>query len=85
MWTQAPLEAGATSRLVFDSPALRHKEGTMAKAKTFDDYRTVVVEILAKPSSTGLCKVQMPDGRVVARHKDRLDPLDDDARDLLGR
>lgn len=51
-------------------------------AKTFyDENATIEVEIISI-SSTGLCKVQYGD-RVLARHKDRLVPMNDEAKELL--
>lgn len=54
------------------------------RATTFGlDGEQVEVEILSVPSSTGIVKVT--DGkRTFARHRDRLTPLDDDARAALG-
>jgi uncharacterized NAD-dependent epimerase/dehydratase family protein len=56
----------------------------MARARTFgvDDEGQVEVEILSGPSPTGLFVVH--DGtRKLARHRDRLSPLDDEAREML--
>jgi hypothetical protein len=58
------------------------------KAKTFllDPPREteVTVDVLSGPSSTGLCKVVF-EGRVLARHVDRLTPVDDEAAKFLGK
>jgi len=54
------------------------------KALTFglDEHETVEVEILSGPTSTGLFIVT--DGtRKMARHRDRLDPVDEEARERL--
>lgn len=42
----------------------------------------VEAELLSGPGSTGLCKVRVGE-RVLARHVDRLEPLDEDAKTLL--
>lgn len=52
------------------------------KAKTFDDDKTVEVEVLTPPTSTGLCKVKVGDRQLV-RHRNHLEPLDDETRELL--
>lgn len=56
------------------------------KARTFglDEHETVEVEILSGPTSTGLFIVT--DGtRKMARHRDRLEPLDEEAKGVIGR
>jgi hypothetical protein len=55
------------------------------KALTFgvDDEGNIEVEILSGPTSTGLFIVT--DGkRKMARHRDRLLPLDDEAKGVIG-
>lgn len=53
-----------------------------ALAKTFYDEATnIEVEILSV-STTGLCKVKHED-RVFARHRDRLIPMNEEAKMLL--
>ncbi len=54
------------------------------KATTFgfEVDETITVEILSGPSATGLCKVADAN-RTYVRHIDRLDPIDDDARELF--
>lgn len=54
------------------------------RAKTFDDDRQIEVEIVSGPSSTGLCRV-VHGQRALARHVNQLEPLDDEARKLLGK
>ncbi len=59
---------------------------TKPLAATFlDDQSNVTVEILSVSSSTSLCKCRTEDGKVIARHKARLTPLNDAAKDLLKR
>lgn len=55
-----------------------------AIAETFRDEDTdVLVEILSV-SPTGLCKVKLVDGDAVfARHKDRLRPMNEEAKIML--
>lgn len=56
-----------------------------AQAKTFlDDTQEVTVDVLTGPSGTGLCKVAFG-SRVFARHVDRLEPLNEQARIILKR
>ena len=56
------------------------------KARTFAwDDETMDVEILSGPNANGLVIVS-PDGSggaKIVRHKDRLEPLDDEARKVL--
>lgn len=67
----------------FEFCALLSMKGTpFMKAKTFDDDKTVEVEVLTAPSSTGLCKVKVGERQLV-RHRNQLEPLDDEARELL--
>lgn len=56
------------------------------RAKTFapDGEGQVEVTILKPPSPTGLVMVQDDAGKKFARHKDRLEPLDEEARKALG-
>ncbi len=58
-----------------------------ALATTFYDDETMTVEIMTPPSSTGLCRVRMNDGAgsymTIARHVDRLTPINDAAKELL--
>lgn len=42
----------------------------------------VEAELLSGPGSTGLCKVRVGE-RVLVRHADRLEPLDEEANKLL--
>lgn len=56
------------------------------KAITFgvDTEGNIEVEILSGPSPTGLFVVT--DGkRKMARHRDRMEPLDDEAREVMKR
>ena len=53
-----------------------------AQALTFLDNKTVTVDIVGGPFSTGLCKV-MFGNQFLARHVDRLTPINDEARKLL--
>jgi len=53
-----------------------------AQAKTFLDGNTVTVDIVGGPFSTGLCKVMFED-KQLARHVDRLTPINEEARKLL--
>jgi hypothetical protein len=54
-----------------------------AKAKTFlGDDREIVVDVLLPPSSTGLVKVAFGN-RVLVRHVDRLEPLNEAAKQML--
>lgn len=55
-----------------------------ALATTFMDGLTVQVEVLSAPSATGLCKVDF-NGRTLARHVDRLAPVTEEAKRLIGR
>lgn len=59
----------------------------MAQGKTFGlNGEDVIVEIVAGPFSTGLCKVQATyddDVVTLVRHKDRIVPMDDEAIKLL--
>jgi hypothetical protein len=52
-------------------------------ARTFYDEDTNIEVKIISVSKTGLCKVQYGK-RVLARHKDRLVPLNEAARELLG-
>ena len=72
--------AGGASCLRFESFSLRRSK-TM-KVRTFDDDHMAEAELLSAPGVTGLCKVKIGD-RTLARHVDRLEPLDDEARKLL--
>ena len=57
-------------------------------ASTFDNNgKLIEVIIVSTPSSTGLCKVVIAgeDGSVLVRHKDRLTPLNNEARKLLDK
>lgn len=58
----------------------------MAKALTFwsDEPDDVEVEIIGRIGDTKTFKVKYRD-RDIARHVDRLKPLDDEARALLGK
>lgn len=57
----------------------------MPKARTFiDDRNTIEVDVVVGPSSTGLCKVAYG-SRILVRHKDRLEPLNEEARRMLGK
>lgn len=53
-----------------------------ALAQTFDDDQRIEVEIISKPSSTGLCKVRCGE-RTLVRNKVQLQPLNDAAREML--
>jgi len=56
------------------------------RARTFglDEDERLEVEILSPPSATGLVKVRC-EGKVFVRHKNRLDPMDEEAKEILGR
>lgn len=55
-----------------------------AKASTFDlDGKTVEVIIVKVPKSGSLLTVKLPDGTKIVRHKDRLTPLNEEAKQLL--
>lgn len=54
------------------------------QAVTFDDNRQIEVQILSKPSSTGLCKVKHG-ARTLVRHRTQLSPIDKEAKELLGK
>lgn len=51
-------------------------------AHTFDDDKRIAVAVISM-SPGGLCKVLTFDGRTLARHKDRLDPINSTARKML--
>ena len=54
------------------------------KVRTFyGDDAAVEGEIERGPTTTSLFFVRMPDGRLVVRARERLTPLDDEARKLL--
>ena len=54
-----------------------------AKAKTFlADEVQIVVDVLSGPSSTGLVKCAYGK-KLIARHVDRLEPLNDAAKQML--
>ena len=55
----------------------------MARAETFLDDKTIEVEIVTDPTVYGLCKVKTKEGKFLARHVDRLEPLDDEARAIV--
>lgn len=57
------------------------------RAKTFapDGEGRVEVTILKPPSATGLTMVQDDAGKKFARHRDRLEPLDEEAKAALAR
>ena len=61
----------------------------MALAETFSDGKTIKVKLLAPPTGTGLVKVQAigEDGELTgnpfARHIDRLNAIDDEARETF--
>lgn len=53
-------------------------------ATTFKDGQAINVVILSKPSTTGLVKVESLYGaKIFVRHKDRLNPLNQEAIDIL--
>lgn len=54
------------------------------KARTFSDTEQIEVELKTSPSSTGLVVCQYGDAKLV-RHRNQLEPLDDEARQLLGK
>jgi hypothetical protein len=58
----------------------------MAKALTFwsDEPDDIEVEIIGRIGETKTFKVRYRD-REIARHVDRLKPLDDEARGMLGK
>lgn len=58
----------------------------MPKAKTFlEDSHEIEVDIVLGPSATtGLCKVAYG-SRILVRHRNRLTPMDEEARKLLGK
>jgi hypothetical protein len=51
---------------------------------TFYDDTVIEVEILSRPTSTGLVRVRGTDGVVLARHVNRLTQLNAAARKYLG-
>lgn len=62
----------------------RKEREMKAVASTFHPLTgdPVEVEVLSTPTVGGLCKV-MHDGKVFARHKDRLTPRNDLAKEML--
>lgn len=54
------------------------------KARTHDDDRIVEVEITSAPNKNKLCKV-LAGERTLVRHVDRLEPLEEEARKILGK
>ena len=54
------------------------------KARTFFDNEQIEVTLLGVPSATGLCRVQWGEKKLV-RHRNQLTPLDDAAREALGK
>lgn len=54
------------------------------KVKTFWDDETIEGEITRGPTDTGLVWVQSGE-RLVIRHVSRVEPLDEEARELLSR
>lgn len=57
---------------------------TKPMAKTFFDEEQVEVEVLSKPSSTGLCKCKFGE-KTFARNVVQLDPMNEEAKKLLGK
>lgn len=56
----------------------------MAKVETFYDGQYVVVDVLSeKPSSTGLLILNHPEYGKFVRHIDRVDPMDEEAKQIL--
>ncbi len=54
------------------------------KARTFGlDGEIIEVQVKAKPNANGLVLLEH-NGKRLVRHKDRLEPIDDECKKLLG-